>query len=149
MEQVSVKQSAKYGLVGFLLSITSLVVVLIQLSAFFEPKEKSSATVIGEIAAEIKQSAARALTGKPAPEPSKQEPDYNKLITYIAIFMAGIAVVLGGIGLYRHEPHRLPYLAIGIGLSSIVMQFVFWLALIICSVVLLTTITKNLDGIFE
>lgn len=63
--------------------------------------------------------------------------------------MASIAVVLGGIGLYRHEQHRLPYLAIGIGLSSIVMQFVFWLALIICSVVLLTTITKNLGGIFE
>lgn len=77
MEQVSVKQSAKYGLVGFLLSITSLVVVLIQLSAFFEPKEKSSATVIGEIAAEIKQSAARALTGEPAPVVSKSRTTIN------------------------------------------------------------------------
>jgi hypothetical protein len=61
MQQITIEKPAKFGLIGFLLGIASLVVILIQLSALFEPQEKSSGSVIGEIAADIKQSAARVL----------------------------------------------------------------------------------------
>ena len=72
MQQTTEVQPAKFGLLGFMLGVVSLVVILIQLSVFFEPQEKSAGVTIGEIAAEIKQSAARALSGEPAPAPDHQ-----------------------------------------------------------------------------
>ncbi len=149
MQQITVERSAKFGLIGFLLGVASLVAILIQLSAFFEPQEKSSGSVIGEIAADIKQSAARALSGKPAPEPTPPPQDNSQLLTIAALCVAGIAVVLGGIGLYRNEPHRLSYLAMGFGTSAIVMQYMFWLAILICGVALLISIIENIDSIFS
>ena len=149
MEHAMADRPAKFGLVGFMLGIASLVVILIQLSAFFEPQEKSGASVIGEIAAEIKQSAARALAGEPAPKPTPRPPDYSQFITIAALCVAGIAVMLGGIGLYRNEPHRLSYMAVGIGVSALVVQYVFWLAIMICGIALLISIIGNLDGIFD
>ena len=149
MEQITQERPAKFGLVGFMLGIASLVVILIQLSAFFEPQEKSSGTFIGEIAADIKQSAVRALAGEPAPEPTPTPQNYSQFITIAALCVAGIAVALGGIGLYRNEPHRLSYMAISIGVSAFVMQFVFWLAILICGVSLLISIIGDLDSIFD
>jgi len=148
MEQTIEERTAKFGLVGFMLGIASLVVILIQLSAFFEPQEKSSGSVIGEISAEIKQSAVRALAGESSPEPTPAPRDYSQLVTIAALCVAGLAVVLGGIGLYRNEPHRLSYMAVGIGVSAFVMQYVFWLAILICGVALLISIIDNLDSVF-
>lgn len=151
MAQTLNDRPAKCGLAGFILGIASLIVILIQFSTFFEPQEKSSGSVIGEIAADIKQSAARALAGEPAPKPTPppQEKDYGQFITNAALVVAGLAVVLGGIGLYRNEPHRLSYLAVGIGISAIVMQYVFWLAVLACGAALLIAIIGNLDSIFS
>jgi len=147
MDQVADARPAKFGLFGFLLGIVSLLVIIVQLSAFFEPAEKSSGTVIGEIAAEIRQSATRALSGEPAPERAPPPADYSRIITVAALCLAAIAVVLGGIGLYRNEPSRLAYMAVGFGVSAFVMQYVFWLAILICGVVLLVSIIGNLDSI--
>lgn len=149
MEQITQVRPAKFGLVGFMLSIASLVVILIQLSAFFEPQEKSSGTFIGEIAADIKQSAVRAFAGEPAPEPTPTPRNYSQFITIAALCVAGIAVAIGSIGLYRNEPHRLSYMAISIGVSAFVMQFVIWLAILICGVSLLISIIGDLDSIFD
>jgi hypothetical protein len=149
MEQTLKDRPAKFGLVGFMLAIASVLVILIQISAFFEPQEKSSGSVIGEIAAEIKQSAARALAGEPVPEPTPPPRDYSQVITIAALCVAAIAVVLGGIGLYRNEPHRLSYMAVGVGVSAFVMQYVFWFAILICGVALLISIIGNLDSIFS
>lgn len=149
MEQTFKDQPAKFGLIGFMLGVASLVVILVQLSAFFQPQEKTSGSIIGEIAADIKQSAARALKGEPAPKPTPPQQDYGRFVTIAALCVAGIAVALGGIGLYRNEPHRLSYMAVGIGLSAIVMQYMFWLAILICGVALLISIVRNLDTIFD
>ncbi len=149
MEQNLEERPAKFGLVGFILGIASLVVVLIQISAIFEPPEKTSGSTIGEIAADIKQSAARALAGQPAPEPTPPPRNYSQFMTIAALCVAGIAAVFGGIGLYRNEPHRLSYLAVGFGISAFAMQFFFWLAILICGVALLISIIGNLDSIFS
>lgn len=147
MDQSIEHRPAKFGFLGFLLGIASLLVIMIQFSGIFEPQPQTAGSVIGEIAADIKQSAERALSGEPAPEPEPLPTDYSGVITIAALIVAGAAVVLGAFGLYRNEPHRLPYMAVGIGLSVFVMQYVFWLALMICGVVLLISIIGNLDGI--
>ena len=143
-------KTAKFGLAGFILGTVSILIIVVQLSAIFaSPPPKSAGTVIGEIAADIKQSAARALTGEPAPVAPPPPADYGPMITTLALCMAGAALVAGGIGLYRHEPARLPFLAVGFGITAFVMQYVFWLAIAICGVILLVAILNNLDGIFE
>lgn len=139
---------AKFGLIGFFLGAISLVILVIEMSAIFEdPPAKSAGTVIGEIAADIKQSAARALSGEPAPVAPPPPSNYGPMITVAALGMAGAAMVLGGIALYRHEPTRLPMLAVGFGVSAIVMHYVFWLAMLICAIVLLVSIINNLGDI--
>ncbi|GGD32880.1 hypothetical protein [Sinisalibacter lacisalsi] len=148
MEQAIQETPAKFGLVGFILGVASIVVILIQLSAFFEPQEQSTGSVIGEIAADIRLSATRALSGAPAPDPASAPRDYSTIITIAALISAGGAVVLGALGLYRNEPHRLSYMAVGVGMSAFVMQYLFWLALLVCGVALLISIIGNLDSIF-
>ncbi|MGJ8585842.1 MAG: hypothetical protein ACSHXD_17265 [Marinosulfonomonas sp.] len=151
MTQVSTHRPATFGLIGFLLGMVSLVVVVIQLSAFFEPQKESSGSAIGEIAAEIKLSAKRVLSGEPKPEPVPEpvpwKVKYHGLITVTALVLAGIAAVFGGIGLFRNEPHRLSFMAVGLGLSAVVMHYFFWLALLICGVALMISIIGNLDSI--
>ena len=149
MQEIAIEKPAKYGLLGFLLGIASLIVILNQLSTFFEPQAQSTGSVIGEIAADIKQSAARALSGEPAPKPTPPPQDFGQLATIVALCAAGLAVMLGDVGLYRNEPHRLSYLAVGIGLSAFVMQYVFWLAILICGIALLISIVENLGSIFD
>lgn len=149
MESVGSGGSAKFGFVGFLLGIASLLVVLIQTAAFFEPQEQSTASVIGEIAAEIKQSAARALSGEPAPEPIPAPRDYGQFITVAGLCISALAIALGAVGLYRNEPHRLSYLAMSAGFSAFIAVYLFWLAILICGVVLLVSIIGNLDSILE
>ena len=149
MEQAFEVRPPKFGLAGFMLSIASLVVVLIQLSVFFQPQEMSSGSVIGEIAADIKQSAVLALTGEPAPKPTPPPRDFSQFITIAGLCSAAIAVMLGGIGLYRNEPRRLSYMAVGVGVSALVMLYAFWLAILICGVALLISIIENLESIFD
>ena len=149
MQEAIKVQPAKFGLMGFMLGIISILVILIQLSVFFEPQEKSAGQTIGEIAAEIKLSAARALSGEPAPAPEPLFKDYTRVITIAALCAGGIAVVLGGIGLYRNEPHRLSYMAVGFGVSAFIMQYLFWLAVLICGILLLISIMENIGDIFS
>ena len=148
-QEIAIENPAKYGLLGFLLGIASLIIILIQLSTFFEPQAESTGSVIGEIATDIKQSAARALSGETAPKPTPPPQDFGQLATIVALCAAGLAVVLGGVGSYRNEPHWLSYLAVGFGLSAFVMQYVFWLAILICGIALLISIVENLGSIFD
>jgi len=140
-------RASNLGLLGFILGVASLLVIFVQLSAVFEPEEQSTATVIGEMAAEIKQSAARVLSGEPAPAPEPPAQDYSQIITIAALCVAGAAIIVGGIALYRKEPHRLPYMAIGFGVSSFMFLFVFWLAILICGVAILVSMLENLESI--
>ena len=151
MQQAIDTRPAPFGFIGFMMGIVALVILLIQMSAFFEPQEKSTGTMIGEVAADIKMAAKRALSGEPAqePAPAPAPRDYTRAITIAALCIAGIAVALGAVGLYRNEPHRHSYMAIGIGLSAFIMQYVFWLVILVCGVVLLVSILANLDSIFS
>jgi hypothetical protein len=150
MDQSLEQPKAKFGLAGFVLGALSLILVMVLFSDLLSPSDKSSAAAIGEIAAEIKLSAQRALTGAPAAKPVLPSgPDLSLFLGIAAYCVAGGAIILGGFGLYRQEPKSLSYLALGFGLSTIVMQYLLWLALLIAAVVLLASIIQNLDSIFS
>jgi hypothetical protein len=147
MDQSMQQLRAKFGLAGFVSGALSLILVHVHFSDLLALVDKSSGAVIGETAAEIKQSAIRALAGKPAPAPLPQGPDFVKAIALAALCISGGAIMLGGIGLFRQEPQSLSYLAVGFGVFAIVMHHLMWVALLIAGVVLLTCIIQNLDSI--
>lgn len=144
---------ANYGLLGFFFGVGALLAAVMLTSGVFIPEpQQSVGTSIGEIARDIRAAATGVFSETveapvAAPEPAPFDP--TMLLSIITPVLAAIAVVLGGISLFRHEPTSLPKLAIGFGVGSVVMQFVFWLALVICGTMILTAILSNMDGIFD
>jgi len=136
-----------WGLVAFFVGIIALVAVTLHVSDTFVEPEKSAAQAIGEIAAEIRDSAQRALSGEPSAAPPARAWDVNRFLQLAVPILAAVAAVLGAIGLFRREAPILPAIAIGMGCSAFVMQYVFWLALVIGGFCLLIAIVNNLDSI--
>ena len=145
------KQRPYWGLAAFLVGVIALVAVTLHISGMFVEPEKSAATTIGEIAAEIRESAKRALSNEtpPAPEPETRPWDINLIFMIAVPLLAGLAAILGAIGLFRREAPTLPTIAIAMGCGAFVMQYVFWIALLICGICLLIAIVNNLDSILD
>lgn len=138
-----------WGLWGLALGAAALAIVTLQMSALFAGPEPNPGSTIGAIAGEIREAAARAVLGHPQPDPQIERWTLKDYLGFVAPVLAGLATLVGGIGLYRQEAPRLATIAITFGVSAFVMQYVFWLAVMICGVVLLTTIIRNLDSILD
>ncbi len=139
-----------WGLAAFIFGVIALVAVTLSISdVFVDEEQASAAATIGEIAAEIRQSAQRALAGEeaPPPQPAPDRMDVQYALLFITPVLAAIAAILGAIGLFRREPVALPTIGIGLGIGAFVMQFAFWLALVIGGICLLVAIINNIDGI--
>jgi len=149
MSTIAAGRRPVLGLLAFVLGAIALVAVTMYVSGTFSAPEKSAATTIGEIAAEIRQSARRALANEPAPAPelAVSGRDIEKILLIAVPILAGAAAVLGAVGLFRREAPTLPAVAIAMGCSAFVTQYLFWLALVIGGICLMVAILKNLDGI--
>lgn len=138
-----------WGLAAFLFGVLALVVVTLPISGTFVEPEKSTAASIGEFAAEIRQSAQRALSNDPAPAPAPPPSAWDIHMTFLIAVpvLAALATILGAIGLFRREIPTLSSIAIAMGCGAFLMQYVFWLALLIGGFFVLVAMLKNLDGI--
>lgn len=149
MSTAIVEHRPVWGLAAFFVGVLALVAVTLHISGTFVEPEKSAATTIGEIAAEIRDSAKRALSNDPAPAPAPPERvwDVDRFLQLAIPLLAAVAAVLGAIGLFRRETPTLPAIGITLGVGAFVMQFVFWLALVIGGICILVAIINNMDGI--
>ena len=138
-----------WGLAAFFAGVIALIVVTLHVSGVFVEQEKSAATAIGEFAAEIRDSAKRALSNDPAPtqELTAEAWDVETYFQILVPLFAGVSLVLGAISLFRREAPTLPSIAIAMGCSAFVMQYVFWLALLIGGICLLVVIINNIGDI--
>ena len=69
------------------------------------------------------------------------------VVVIVAYVLAGISIIAGGISLYRGEPATLAKITIALGLSAIVMQYAFWMALLICGMIIITAVINNIGDI--
>ena len=103
---------------------------------------------IGEIAADIRASALRELSGAEAPPETAQGWDIDRImlvaapLTGVAAVLTAIISVLGG------DPHRLPLYGAALGASAIVIQFVWWAVMIIAAAIIIAAVIENIGGIF-
>ncbi|MBO6886096.1 MAG: hypothetical protein JJ869_21320 [Marivita sp.] len=104
------EQRARFGLVGFFFGIGALVVSILLISGALMPEpQQSVGTSIGEIARDIKAAAQGVFVENSEPVAPESKPfNPTKLLMILTPVLAGIAVVLGGISLFRHEPTVLP-----------------------------------------
>jgi len=140
---------ASWGFIGFCFGALALLAAVMMTSGMMAPTpepQQSIGTTIGEIARDIRAAA----TGSPthvADAPKIETFDLIGVLLIVTPILGGIATVLGGISLFRHEPTTLPKMAIAMGIGAIVMQYALWLALLVCGTVLLVSIISNMDGI--
>ncbi|MFY0692505.1 MAG: hypothetical protein JXR14_11360 [Paracoccaceae bacterium] len=145
------KRSAIAGLLGFALGAVALIIVLVQhYGGPFTPQPEIGVT-IGEIAADIKQSAIAKVTGTPLPppEPAPDHVDYDRILKVIGAVGGACAVIAGLVGLIRREDRLPATYAVGLGIGTIAFQYLTWVILLICGVVLLVSILNNFAGIFD
>ena len=136
-----------WGLIAFIVGAIALAAMTLHISDVFAPPDQSAALTIGQIAADIRSSAQEALTGREAPAPVPEPMTLYAAMAYAVPVLAALATVLRGISLFRGEAPQLPQIAIAMGVGAFVMQFVFWLAVVICAFGLLVAVVKNMDGI--
>ncbi len=139
-----------WGLAAFVFGVLALAAVVFSITdVFTDEPDQSAATAIGEFAAEIRQSAQRALSGEeaPPPAPAPDRVDVQMALLVIVPVLGGIAAILGAIGLFRREPIALPTLGIGLGLGAFIMQYAFWLALIIGGIAIIVAVINNIEDI--
>lgn len=139
----------KWGFWSVVLGALALMLVFAQMvGPSFETKP-SAATQIGEIAGEIKRSAWRSFFGMPAPEPKVQSNSVWDYLAIIAPILGIAAVVLSLISGVLKENWRFPVYGVTLGASAIVFQYVWWLALLVCGVLILVAIIENITDIFS
>ena len=150
MTEGTVETRPVWGFASFIFGVIALIAVTLSLSdVFTQEQEVSTATAIGEFAAEIRQSAQRALSGEEAPPPAPPPDRFDVHLALVIVVSAagGIAALLGAIGLFRREPSALAGIGMTLGIGAFVMQYLFWLALIIGGIVIIVAIINNIEGI--
>ena len=138
-----------WGLWAVLAGGFALILVFLQIVVpTLEPKP-STATQIGEIAGEIRRSAWRALLGLPRPEPEIIATPISSYFALVAPVFGVCAIVLSVISGLLRENRRYAVYGASLGVSAIVFQYLWWLALLIAAVVLLVSIIGNIGDIFS
>lgn len=142
---------AHWALIGFGVGAIALMAAAVMTSGVMshDPEtEKSIGTLMGEIARDMR---AAATGAEPPVAPSAPATrslfDVGGVLWYVVPVFGMLAAFLGGISLYKHEPAGLAKLAIGMGIGAVIMQYAFWIALLICGTMLLVAIVGNIGDI--
>jgi hypothetical protein len=153
MSLVAQSPRANFGLLGLFFGIAAVFAAALLTSGAMIPEpQQSLGTSIGEIARDIKTAATGVFTDGAGTTPIAPDPapfDPTLLLSILTALLGSVAVAMGGISLFRHEPTSLAKLAIGLGLGAVVMQYAFWLALLICGTLIITATLSNIGDIFD
>ena len=138
-----------WGLWAVGLAALSLGLVFYQIFApMMEPKP-SAGTQIGQIAGDMSRAAWRSFFGL---EAEVAEPEAVSSFAYLAVaapIMGVVAIVLSLISGIRGENYHFAMYGTGMGAAAILFHFFWWVALLICGVMLLIAIIENLGSIFS
>ncbi len=75
--------------------------------------------------------------------------DIDRVLATLTPILGVVAVVLGMVAALRREGWRLSAYGAALGGAAIVFQLFWWVALLICGVVLLVAIIENLGSFAE
>ncbi len=118
------------GLIGFAIGAAALLLVLMHFWAGPLAPQQDVGVSIGELAGEIRDSAARALSGEQQPAAATAPWDIDRILKLVVAILAGTAVVLGLFAFIRGETWRLATGAIALGATAMIFQVFVWVLVI-------------------
>lgn len=134
------------GLIGFAIGAAALLLVLVHFWAGPFAPQQDVGVSIGELAGEIRDSAARALSGEAQPAPSTASWDIDRILKLAAAILAGTAIVLGLFAFVRGETWRPATAAIALGATAMVFQVFVWVLVIFLCFVAAMMFLQMLGG---
>jgi hypothetical protein len=135
------------GYASFLIGASALIIVLVSFWAGpFAPQQRASVS-IGQTAAEIRQSAIRAMKGEKQPAPKAAPWTTDRKVKAGTAVLAALSVIIGLFGLIRRESWRPAGAGIVLGVSAVTVQMFIWAILLVVGALILVAIIQNLDGI--
>lgn len=138
-----------FGFWALLCGGAAILFVFAQIMGIDSQPRPSAASKIGEIAGEIRNSAWRSFLGLPARAEPAVVPTNGAYLPLAGPMFAVVAIILAAISGVMRENWRLPAYAAGFGISAILMQYFWSLALMIVGAILIIAIIKNMSNIFD
>lgn len=124
---------------GGLAMIISMLVIF---GGPFAPQQ-SVGTSIGKIIGEISLSAMNTVRGNELPAPQTPPWNIDRVLMVTGPALAVIGFIAAIVSTFKQEPWRLPTYGTMLGVAAITMQFLWWVALLIAGVILLSSIIEN------
>ncbi len=140
---------APFGFTALGLGALSLLGAMVVIYAGPFSPQPSIGTALGEFTADYINSALRGLKGVAQPEAVARTFDIDRFLAIGVSAFGVLSVVLGLIGLARKEPAQIVICGLSVGIAALTFQFVAWLALLICGIILLVSIIGNIGSIFD
>ncbi len=138
-----------WGLWAVIVGALALGMVFVQIGGPMLSPKPSAATQVGEIAGEIKRSAWRSFLGLPKPAPKMDPVPAAAYLALAAPLLGILAVFLSLISGLLRENWRYAAYGVALGVTAIVFQYFWWVALLVAGVILLVTIIANIGDIFS
>lgn len=140
-------QDHKWGIASIVLgSAALLLAVIIIFGGPFAPQQ-SAGTSLGEIAGEMREAAQRKLQGLPQPEPQARPWTVDRVLQILAPALGVLAIVAAVVSAVQSNSRRMAAYGTALGVSAILVQFLWWVVLLVAGVVLLVSVMENFSSI--
>ncbi len=135
------------GWSGFAMGAVALLLTLVVFWAGPFAPQQTTGVSLGELAADIAQSAARSVVGQPQPEPVSPPRDIDDYLEILVGVAAGVAIVLGVAALVRHEHKRAAVSGIALGGLAIGVQLFAYTIMMIACVIVVSAVVYALKDV--
>jgi len=146
MDQTTEKPRPVAGLAGFVLGAAALLLVLVHFWAGPFAPQQSVGVSLGDLAAEMRESALRGLKGEAQPAPAPLPWDIDRVLEAVAATFAGLAIVSALAGLIRREARRPAAAGIALGAAAVTFQIFTWAVLVVVGVILIAAVVQAALG---
>jgi len=122
--------------------------VIVIFAGPFAPQQ-TVGTTIGQIIGEISVSAMNTVRGEGPPPPEARPWDIDRVLVVAGPLLAVLGFIAAVVSAFHKDPWRLPTYGVVLGVAAIVMQFLWWMALLFAGVILLVSIIENGPGFLD
>lgn len=139
----------RHNYCGYSAMLLGAAAVIIAIAYFWaaplDPQPKLERS-IAELAVNVAKEVANVVRNKPAI--LEERPwGLDRIVPLIAMIAGALALVLAAFGVVRHEQVRPLMMGAALGGGAIAFQFVGWVAMMVCGLVLVWIVVSNLAGI--
>lgn len=141
--------AGKFGYAAIILGLCALTMTVVHFFGGPFAPQQSAGVSLGELTAEIAQSAKRSVLGQPQPAPATRPWDTDRIVDVAAPVLAVFALALAVFAYVQHEPRRLVVSGIALGSGALLFQFFAWYALALIGVLLIYAMMDSLGEFFS